>query len=508
MTVPVPREYQREAIRLIRQSFRTEHRAPLYVAPTGSGKTVTFCLIALSAIRHRRRVAIVVHRQELLAQTSRALEAIGIDHGLIAAGITPNPSALVQVGMVSTLRRRLEQGRTGAPFELIIFDEGHHAVAGEWGRIRVLAPTARILGTTATPERLDGQGLGVSFGGVYDDLILGPSVEALMLDGFLTTAHVYAPPALVDLEGVRNRGGDWANSELANRMDRPTITGDAVEHYARVCPGAPAIAFCASVAHAEHVAQQFRAAGWKADSIDGNLSDGERRRRIADLAEGRLHVLTSCDLISEGTDIPVVTAAILLRPTQSLTLHLQQVGRVLRPVYAKGFDLTTRDGRLAAIAGGPKRFAIILDHVGNLRHGLPEEARDWSLAGRPKGQRSRDPQAPALRIAQCPECFRAHSPAPVCPSCGHAYEATIRAPQQVGGELVAVTEEHREALAAQRLEQKQEVGRAKTLEDLQAIARARGYKQAWAVHVFNTRKRRSPARRDVPHTVDMLGPGE
>lgn len=488
MSPRAPRPYQREGIQLIRASFAEGHRAPLYVAPTGAGKTFTFCLIASSAVRHSKRVVVVVHRQELLSQTSRALDDMGIAHGLIAPGITPDPRAFVQVAMIGTLRRRLEQGRAGDAFDMVIFDEGHHATAGEWGRIRVLAPTARLLGVTATPERLDGQGLGAEFGGVYDDLILGPTTEALMADGYLCRAAVFAPQSLVDLEGVKNRGGDYAGAELASRMDRPQITGDAVAHYGRICPGAPAIAFCASVAHAQHVAQQFRAAGWSADSIDGELADGLRRQRIRDLGEGRLHVLTSCDIISEGTDIPVVTAAILLRPTQSLTLHLQQVGRALRPVYAQGFDLSTREGRLAAIAASKKPQAIVLDHVGNIRHGLPEEPRDWTLAGRPRNGRARE-GAPALRVAQCPECFRAHSPAPACPSCGHAYEATVRAPAMVGGELVEVTEEDRIALAQQRAEQRREVGRATTLEALEAIARARGYKQAWARHVWNSRQR-------------------
>lgn len=490
---------------MIRRSLELEHKAPLYVMPTGAGKTFTFCLIALSAVRHSKRVVIVVHRQELLGQTSRALEAMRIDHGMIAPGITPNPRAFVQVAMIGTLRRRLEQGRAGAAFDMVIFDEGHHATAGEWGKIRRLQPNATLLGTTATPERLDGQGLGLEFGGVYDDLILGPTTEELMADGYLCRAEVFAPEALVDLEGVRNRGGDYAGSELASRMDRPQITGDAVAHYSRICPGVPAIAFCASVAHAQHVAQQFRAAGYRADSIDGELPDGQRRQRIADLAEGRIHVLTSCDIISEGTDIPVVTAAILLRPTQSLTLHLQQVGRALRPIYAPGFDVTTREGRLAGIAASNKPCALVIDHVGNIRHGLPEEHRDWTLAGRPKNGRARDATGPVLRVAQCPSCFRAHSPAPACPSCGFEYEPTVRAPAMVSGELVQVTDEDRANLAAQRIAQRLEIGRAVTLDDLKRIARERGYNQAWAVHVFNSRRGRTrtpPAL--APHTIDML----
>lgn len=499
MTARTPRPYQREGIQAIRRSLLEGHRAPLYVAPTGAGKTFMFCIVAASGVRHRKRVCVVVHRQELLGQTSRALDDMGLAHGLIAPGITPAPREFVQVAMIETLRRRLEQGRTGAAFDMLVLDEGHHATARQYGRVLTAQPTAKILGVTATPERLDGHGLGTEFGGVYDDLILGPTTESLMADGYLCRAEVFIPPALVDLEGVHMRGGDYAGSEIASRMDKPQITGDAVEHYGRICPGAPAIAFCASVAHAHHVAQQFRAAGWRSDSIDGDLPDGQRRQRIRDLAEGRLQVLTSCDIISEGTDIPVVSAAILLRPTESLALHLQQIGRVLRPVYAQGFDLGTRDGRLASIAASQKPSAIVIDHVGNMKHGFPEEPRDWTLAGRPRRGRKSE-SAPSLRVAQCPECFRAHSPAPQCPSCGHTYEATVRAPQMVSGELVQVTAEEKIALAQQRVEQAREVGRATTLEQLEAIARARGYKQAWARHVFQSRQRqRAFAATPVPN---------
>jgi DNA repair protein RadD len=326
-----------------------------------------------------------------------------------------------------------------------------------------------VLGVTATPIRLDGQGLGVAAGGFFDHLVIGPTVAELTARGYLSPAVVYAPKTRVDLSGVKTRGGDFATGELAAAMDKPTITGDAVAHYQRLCSGAPAIAFCASVAHAEHVAAMFGAAGYQAASVDGNMDSATRAARIADLGAGRLHVLTSCDIVSEGTDIPVVSAAILLRPTQSLGLCLQQMGRVLRPAPGK-------------------KYATILDHVGNVyRHGLPDDDREWSLEGRTKGAKAAaDPDTLAVR--QCDQCFHVHRPAPRCPKCGFLYPVQERAIEEVAGELEQVdpTEVRRAVKQAQAA--------AKSLEELEALGRKLGHKPGWARFVWQARQAKAEQR--------------
>ena len=165
---------------------------------------------------------------------------------------------------------------------------------------------------------------------------------------------VFAPPSGVDMTGVKRVGGDYKKNEMEKRVDKKTITGCAITHYKKICPGAPAIAFCVSVAHAEHVAAEFIRNGIPARSIDGKMSEEQRRSAIEDLETGKIKVLTSCDIVSEGTDIPVVTAAILLRPTLSLIFHLRSCGRALRPHPSK-------------------KISYIIDHVGNcLAHGLPD----------------------------------------------------------------------------------------------------------------------------------------
>lgn len=453
------RPYQADAVAQLRAAYSSGKRAPLFCLPTGGGKTFVFSYVAQNAVARGNRVCILVHRQELLLQASRSLSAIGVKHGLIAPGHVQNREP-VQVASVQTLGRRI--ARQPFKFDLIIVDEAHHAVAGTWKRLIEAMPEARVLGVTATPVRSDGKGLS----DVFDDLVIGPSVPTLIDMGFLVRPVVYAPPIAVDLAGVRRKGGDYDQRELASRMDKPTITGDAVAHYARHCPGKPAIAFCASVAHAQHVAQQFQAAGFKAKSIDGSMLDTERRQAIADLGNGQLQVLSSCDIVSEGTDIPVVETAILLRPTQSLGLYLQQVGRALRP------------------APGKDR-ALILDHVGNcLRHGLPDDQREWTLDGLPRSARAANDNEPDVTVKQCEVCFAVFKPSLVCPACGHVHAVKERIIQQTEGELQEVDAN------LLRQQQRAEVGKARTLEDLIEVAKRRGYNVRWAYNVFNARAKK------------------
>ena len=457
------RNYQNRDVNRLRQAFRIV-RAALYVLPTGGGKTFCFSYITKNAAARGNRVWILVHRQELLLQSSESLSELGVEHGLIAPGHSPTTD-LVQVASVQTLVRRL--GRIQPP-DLIVIDEAHHANAASWAKVIEAYPQTRLLGVTATPCRMDGSGLGKHAGGYFEEMIQGPTIAELIEQGYLSPPRVYAPPSGLDLSGVKSRYGDYVKKEMAAAVDRPKITGSAVEHYRRICPGVPAIAFCASVAHAEHVAAEFRGAGFRAASVDGTMHDSQRKGLIASLGNGRLQVLTSCDIVSEGTDIPVVGVAILLRPTQSTGLYLQQVGRALR----------TYPG---------KEYAVILDHVGNChRHGLPDDIREWSLEGTRKNGKKKKPEEKIDRVKQCERCYAVHAPAPKCPQCGHEYD-DAPLPETVDGQLKEVDEMEAERIRRAR---QQERARAKSLEDLEAIGRQRGYKPGWAKRVWEARQKR------------------
>lgn len=460
------RQYQQDGVKQIRQEFIKGKKAPLYVLPTGGGKTVVFSYIAKNAVAKGNRVFILVHRIELLRQTSESLYTNDCGRGLVNPKYTPNVMELCQVASVQTLVRRLD--KLPEP-SLIVIDEGHHATASQWRKILERYPRAKVLGVTATAIRTDGKGLGVDFGGVYDSIVIGPQIADLIKMGFLCKPVVFASRQKLNLAGLKMTGGDYNSGDLAELMDEKEITGDAVDHYRRICPGVPAVAFCVSIAHAMHVSEQFRAAGYTSEHIDGEMTDDNRKRILRGLATGEINVVTSCDLISEGTDIPVVTCGILLRPTKSLGLYIQQVGRVLR------------------ISPG-KTEAIILDHAGNVfAHGLPDAPREWSLEGIVKKKKRKD-KDPLPKLKQCDKCYAIHEPAPKCPVCGFTYIVVGRdMPDVVAGDLEMISETAADML---RRSKKMEVGRAKTLEELEAIEKARGYKKGWALHVFNAKGRK------------------
>ncbi len=166
-------------------------------------------------------------------------------------------------------------------------------------------------------------------------------------------------------------------------------------------------------------------------------------------------------------------------------MFLQQVGRGLRPVYALSWPLDTVEQRLAAIAASAKPVAIVLDHVGNtLRHGFPDDDRQWTLEGEKKTRAGleEDEGRRRLKVRQCPVCYRVHKAADNCPSCGHVYEKTARQIEEEAGELKRLDAE---AMAAIRSNRESMLAQCVTLQDYQNVARQLGYKAGWAWYEWN-----------------------
>jgi superfamily II DNA or RNA helicase len=450
------RPYQNQLAQDIRSAFGSGAKRPLAVSPTGSGKTVLFSYITSQVLQRGSRVIIVAHRKEILEQISATLKRVNVPHGFIQSGkFMAQQSAMV--ASIQTLARRFD--KVPEP-DLVIIDEAHHAVSKSYIEMFATWPKAKFIGVTATPERLDGKGLGA----VFDRMVMGPTVGWLIDNGFLARPVYYAPREAVDLSGVSKLAGDYNLGEAAEVIDTPKITGDAVTHYRRFCPNQRAVAFCISVAHSQHVAAQFEAAGVPAASIDGQLDQETRKKRVEDLTAGRILVLTSCELISEGFDLPTVNAAILLRPTHSLSMHLQQLGRALRPYPGK-------------------THAVILDHVGNcLRHGLAEQDRDWDLEGREKRKAKSKP----VETKQCSKCFAIFA-GTACPQCGSEREISPREIDEVDGELQRLSIED----IAKKRDERREEGMCRTLEDFRALAARRGYKPGWAFFRWKARSRKT-----------------
>lgn len=456
------RDYQEDLLTAIKSKLAIKSPPPrgpsvLAVAPTGAGKTVIFSGMVARCQGKGMRALILVHRKELLDQISRTLTMFKVEHGIISPGRAYDPFLMIHVGMVNTVGNRLARM---TPPSLIVIDECHHAVSKTYAKVLGHFSGAFVVGVTATPERRDKRGLGE----VFQHIVLGPSVRWLFDNNFLCKPKYFMPPMVADISKVRMEQGDYAAKELAKAMDHKVITGDAIGHYRKICPGEPAIAFCVSIKHAEHVAEEFNAAGIPASVIHSKQTSQERAEAVKALGERRIHVLASVDVVSEGFDVPIVTAAILLRPTTSLSLHLQQIGRVLR----------NADG---------KEFSIIIDHVNNLlKHGFAEDNRYWSLDGVKKKDREEDDELPDVKMVQCEKCFCMHPKAPACPECGFEYpEPEGRHVATVAGQLEEfapeITDHIDYSLPLPLL-----LANASSVADLQAIQKAKGYKQGWVWH--------------------------
>lgn len=438
------RDYQSELIEELRYLILTGLLRICTVAPCGAGKTVLLSWITAQARAKGQKVLTILHRQELIEQTSRTFDKFYISHEVLNSKNINSCDCLV--ASAQTLVRRLDQFEK--PPDLIIVDEAQHAVANTWRKIIEYFPNALVIGFTATPARLSGDGLGV----IFQALALGPSVRELIDMGNLSPFEYFSPPVVADFTDIKVKYGDYQTADVALKMDKSEIIGDVIATYRKLADGKRAIAYCASCEHAEHVAKSFNDAGIPAAYIDGKTPDAIRKLAIEQFRTGVVKILTNVDLVSEGFDVPNMECVILLRPTQSTALFIQQAMRAMR-----------------ADPENPEKVAVIIDHVGNVyRHGLPDEDREWSLEGKVK---KREPNE--ISIRQCPECYYAHLPAPKCPKCGYEYKVQVQKPiEQTKGELLQIKE-------LERKEAKREVAKAKTREDLEQIAIKRGYSLRW-----------------------------
>ena len=400
------RDYQVEAITNVKKSFLNDAKSVLLTLPTGAGKTVIFSQITKLAKSKGSNVLILVHRKELIDQAGDKLTKANVKYGIIAAGHKPIDSN-VQVASVQTLINRLNN--VWIP-SIIIIDEAHHAVASSWQKVFNHYKDTLKLGVTATPMRMTGAGLGE----VFDDLIIGSTIPELVELGHLAKHEVYAPPNKLNLDKIRTIRGDFNKKEVEDELDKVDIVGDAVDNYRKLGQNKPAIAFCISVKHGQYVTNKFKEAGYTAELITGSMKSDDRKTLVDNFKNGKVQILVSIDVVSEGFDVENCSVAILLRPTQSEGLYIQQVGRVLRPE--------------------PNKTAIVLDHVGNTkRHGFVDDIREFDLHQKAKSKRKGE-IAPAVQT--CEQCFAVFKPQPICPVCGHEKVITKKEITYEDGELV------------------------------------------------------------------------
>lgn len=432
------REYQIDLINNVRNSYRHGKKAPCIVLPCGGGKSVVVAEMAKRTTEKGNRVLFIVHRKELCDQIRNTFSRWGVDMDLC------------QIGMVQTVCRHLD--KVSAP-SLIITDENHHSKAKSYMEIYKAFPNAYRIGVTATPQRLDGSGLK----DVNDDLIVGVSAKWLIENKFLAPYEYFAP-TLVDLEKVKVTKGEYDEKQVEEIMIKRAIFGDVIAYYNKLAKGKQAICYCTTIKHSQAMTEHFNENGITAVHIDGETPKNERDEVIEKFRNGEIKILCNVDLISEGFDVPDCECAILLRPTKSLTLYIQQSMRCMR----------YKDGKTA----------VIIDHVGNyVRHGLPDSDREWTLDGKAKKDKSAFKNT---ELQTCPNCFEVFAKydlqkklVRICPHC--KYVLPIPKKQEI--------EEIRET-ALQKItdfvvnyDSPNECG---SYQELLLYAKRKGYKSGWA----------------------------
>lgn len=433
---------QQQAFTDLETSYATGHKAPIFVAMCGFGKTVLFSAISQRAARKGKRVVIIAHRQELVDQISDTLNMFEVPHSFIASGYQYGWEH-VQIASAQTLIKRVNN--IPAP-DICVIDEVHHTTKDNTlGRILSTWGTAKRLGVTATPCRLSGEGLGDCF----DDLVLGPSAKELIAKGRLCQPKIFAPPS-ADTSQLHIRAGEFIEAESEAVMDKPQIFGDALLHYRKHADNKQFICFVCSIRHGEHVVADFNKNGYHTHLIHGGMDRYIRRTLIADYKAKRIRGLVSVSVLGEGLDAPGTEVGIFLRPTASKSLWLQQAGRVMR----------TAPG---------KEFALMLDHAGNCERlqCRPDDDQLWTLEGT---KAKKQKQTPQIRLRICEKCWAANSVSAVaCRECGYRWTAEGRVVPHVDGELEELT------AARARIAARQDQGRAKTLQELMNVHIAQGH---------------------------------
>lgn len=360
------REHQIEAKGKIFDAW-DKYDSVMLQMPTGTGKTYLFTSIVndlLAAYKEAHRdihILVVAHRMELLDQISATLSRFGIAHGFIQGAREQHLWKRVQVASImSLLTERNYYNTLRLKFDYIIVDEAHHSLADTYSKLFELFPEAKKLGVTATPWRLNHE----SFLSLYQTLIVSPQISWFISNNLLADFDYVSIKPDSDIQRLVDRSevadtGDFVNADLDNTFNNQRIRSKVYESYKRFADGRKGIIYAINKLHASKIAELYCSHGINAVAIDCDTPKDERQELISRFKTGEITVLVNVEIFTEGFDCPDVSFIQLARPTKSLALYLQQVGRGLRMVEGK-------------------EKTIIIDNVGLYNYfGLPDANRKW-----------------------------------------------------------------------------------------------------------------------------------
>lgn len=434
------RDYQQELVDQARNAIAQGAKGVLVQSPAGSGKSVVIAEIAKLTINNGGRVMFLVHRKELVEQITKSFVQHEVDMNK------------VRIDTVIKTRNRLS---TIEEPTLIITDETHHSRAKSYREIYDYFPNAWRLGFTASPWRMSGKG----FEDIYDVMIHGKSVEWLIEHNSLAPFDYYSV-TLTDLDKLKKSStGDYTKKSMDEATSN-AVYGDAVEHYKELANGQQAILYAHSVEASKEFTQAFNDKGIPAVHADAKTPKTEREAIMSGFRNSEFQVLCNVDLISEGFDVPDCNVVILLRPTASLVLHIQQSMRSMR--YQ------------------PNKKATIIDHVANYtRHGIPTTEHEWTLEDRAtKG--SGKTSGNTIPLKECTNCFGVvESKVLKCSLCGHEFEVEINELETVDTKLEKIDQVSFKTDYEKIKWASKSTDELETVEDYVKYAEAKGYKKTW-----------------------------
>ncbi len=436
----VLRDYQKKLIGDLKQSLISGNKNVVVQSPAGSGKTVTMAAIAKGATDKHNNVLFIVHRREIVEQVKQTFKAYGVD------------MALCYVGMVQTVTRRLE--KLDKP-QLILVDECHHALAKSYTRIFDYFEQANVVGFTATPIRLSGEGLSK----VFNDLIIGPSIEWLIDNNFLAPYKYYSVTLIDDKKLKHNSTGDFSSSSM-NDASKNIIYGDVIKEYKRIANNTKTIVYTYNVESSKKVSDEFNKAGYSSLQVDGKTPKNLREQAMSNFKTGKVKILVNAELYGEGVDVPDCQTVIMLRPTESLSLFIQQSMRCMRYKLDKE--------------------AIIIDHVANYkRFGLPDSEHKWQLQGIRKSKKKTNTDS--ISIHQCTKCFGVFKAGlKACPYCGAKYEVKEQE-VEVKKDIELKEIKKSDSFTTNYILTKKP-SELKTMAELKAYQKAKNYKNGWTYY--------------------------
>lgn len=460
------RPYQKDSVEKSRKSLTQGNRRVLIQAATGAGKTITACEIIRLAKEKGSRVWFLAPRRELVTQAHQELADYGVESSIYMAGINFSYSRVV-VASIDTIASRYDINELPET-DLVIVDEAHLFLSPK--RLELLnkwSEKAIVLGLTATPARPNGQGLGV----FYDDLQLSWTIEQLIRSGYLVSPRYFAP-SKPDLTAVKvgRQTREYNEKQLNTVMNQPELIGDIVDNWFKLAAWKSTVVFCCSKAHSRAVCQEFLDKGVSAEHVDADTPQDERAEIFARVKSGETKVLCNVFIASYGLNIPTLEVAVIARPTKSLILYMQIIGRVLRPSEGK-------------------TEALIIDHSGCIEeHGFVEDVTGWSLEGDDISERvaKAKEEAGTPKEITCFECLTVFSGQRECPSCGHqmiplaeaipCHKADLE--EKLQSELV-LTKRWNKVTDWET--------KVKFFGELKQYARSKGWKEGWAAHQYRER---------------------